>query len=46
MPMYFMKVKKTEDIRKLQKIIKKDMLGEENVPRAKIKKLMKDYLTS
>jgi hypothetical protein len=44
--MYFMKVKKTEDIRKLQKMIKKDMLGEENVPRAKMRKLMKNYMAS
>ena len=38
-----MKVKSSEDIRKLKKIIKKDMDTEENVPRRKLKKMLDGF---
>lgn len=39
-----MKVKSSEKIRKLKKLMKKDMVQDENVPKKQVKKIMEEYV--
>ncbi len=39
-----MKVKSSEKIRQLKKLMKKDMVKDEKVPKKKVKKVMEDYV--
>jgi len=39
-----MKVKSSEKIRKLKKLMKKDMVTDETVPKKKVKKIMEEYV--
>lgn len=39
-----MKVKSSEQIRNLKKLMKKDMVKDENVSKKKVKKVMEEYV--
>lgn len=43
-PNLTMKVKSSETIRKLKKLMKKDMVKDENVPKKQVKKVMEEYV--